>query len=324
MKIITSKEISNKIQMVELINVASEAYLKLYNGGVSMPVRTVTDFGDDGPLVFYKPTYDIANSQVVIKLLNQLKHTSDFGYPTIQGIVILIDAMKNEISAIMDGRQLTALRTGAASGLAAKLLSREDSKVLAVFGAGAQAYTQINGILSVRAIKKIIIYDISDVAIEKLIDYFSFLKDITFVKGASLVELSEADIICTVTNSTKPLFDVKYLKQGVHVNAFGSFSPGMRELPNEIFINASLYVDHKESCFSESGDIIEPFSKHIINDNNYKGEIGELINSNIKGRSNTLQRTIFKSVGIATQDLTIAQYIYNKSIKEQFGINIQM
>lgn len=324
MKIISTTDIKANVKMSELIDVAQKAYEMLYDGSATMPVRTISDLGEGNPILFYKPTCDNNSKEVVIKLLSQLKQTSDKGYPTIQGLVVMIDGEKNQILSMMNGGYLTALRTGAASGLATKLLAREDAQVLAVFGAGAQAYTQIEAVLAVRDIKKVVIFDLFDQAITRLINHFSYLEDIEFTKGDIAKDLPTADVICTVTNSKASLFDSSMLKEGVHINAIGSFSHDMRELPDDVFVDAALFVDHKESCFSESGDIIVPLEKGYINDSNYKGEIAELIFKEVEGRATADQRTIFKSVGVATQDLTVAQYIYNRSMEAGFGVEVEL
>lgn len=322
MKILSSEVIEKHIQMSGMVDEMAKAYLILRDNKSVMPVRTITDFGEGNPLMFFKPACDNTNGQVAVKLLNQLKQTSKEGYPTIQGLVLLLDGQKNEILSIMDGRIITAMRTGAASGLATRWLAREDARVLVVFGAGAQAYTQIKAVLAVRNIRKIIVFDLYEKAIDKLISYFGYLKDVEFVKGKSLAMLGEADVICTVTNSSKPLFETKYLKEGVHINAIGSFARGMREMPDNVYEDSFLFVDHYDSCFSESGDVIFPKEKGYINENNYKGEIADLLSGKVPGRDSTTRRTIFKSVGVATQDLVAAQYIYSKAVEEGFGLDV--
>ena len=307
-----------------MVSEISKAYVMLEENAATMPVRTVSDMGEGNPLIFYKPSCENASSEVAVKLLCQLKETSLKGYPTIQGLVILFDGIKNNILSIMDGRSITSMRTGAASGLATKLLAREDAEVLAVFGAGAQAYTQIKAVLAVRNIRKVIVFDLFDKAVERLISYFSYLKDVEFVKGTDNSILKEADVVCTVTNSKKALFKSEDLKEGVHVNAIGSFKQDMREMPDDLYVGASLYVDHKESCFSESGDIIVPLSKKLISEENYKGEISQLIKGKIQGRDSKVRRTVFKSVGIATQDLVAAQFIYKKAMADNFGLDVDL
>lgn len=325
MRIITSEDIRSNIRMSDLIEEVRRAYLLLIDGRSITPLRTVTDPGGDRPKLLYKPSYDCTSGQVAVKLLSQLPRTSAKGYPTIQGLIVLFDGIRNTILSVMDGRYVTALRTGAASGLASALLSRENSSVLAVFGAGAQAYTQIQAVLEVRRISKVIVFDIIPAAVDRLIDYFSNLKKgIVFVKGIVERDLREADIICTVTNSKVPLFEEKYLKRGVHINAIGSFCRDMRELPDGVFAGSSLYVDHKSACFAESGDIIWPSSAGLINDKNYRGEIVALLTGKIQGRDSDERRTIFKSVGVATQDLTVAQLIFETAEIRNFGINVEL
>lgn len=310
--------------MLEAIDAAEDAYIKLTDGGAVMPVRTITNLGELDPTVFYKPSYSPTDNRIVIKLLSQLKVRTEVAGPTIQGVVILLDSLQNSVNALIDGSYLTALRTGASAGLATKLLSNADSKTLAVFGAGAQAYTQIEAVLAVRDIQKVIIFDVVDVAVENLINHFKSVIDIPFVKGISHEELKEADIICTVTNSKEPLFKTEMLKEGVHINAYGSFNSEMRELPDDVSVGARLYVDHKESCFSETGDIIDPVKLGLITDDNYIGEIGVLIKGEIEGRKNRTDRTIMKSVGVAIQDLTIANCIYDKAVRDGFGADVDL
>lgn len=323
MKIISSADIKQNVSMLEAIDAAQDAYVKLSQADAVMPVRTITDLGELDPSIFYKPCYSPTDHRIIVKLLSQIKVRTDSSGPTIQGVVILIDSLKNSVNALIDGSYLTALRTGASAGLATRLLSNEDSKVLAIFGAGAQAYTQIEAVLAVRNIEKVIVYDVIDTSIDALITHFKTVtNDIAFLKGESLEDLKQADIICTVTNSKAPLFDSQMLKEGVHINAYGSYDKDMRELPDDIYVGARLYVDHKESCFSETGDIIYPAEKGFINDDNYIGEIGNLIKGEIAGRINRTDRTIIKSVGVAIQDLTIASCIYDKAVKEGFGVDV--
>lgn len=310
--------------MSDLVDEIAKAYLILDKGKSFMPLRTVSDLGPGNPLALFKAAIENESGRIAVKFLNQLKKTNKNGYPTIQGLVILIDSKKNEILSVMDGKIITAYRTGAASGLATKLLAREDSEVLALFGAGAQAYTQIKAVLSVRKIKKVIVFDLVEKAIDRLISYFSYLDGVEFVKGRSAGMLREADVICSVTNSTSPLFRTEDLKEGVHINAIGSFTKYMREMPDDVYTGAALYVDHKESCFKESGDIIIPLSKNLIDKNNYRGEIMQLLKGKIAGRENPKIRTIFKSVGIATQDLIAANFIFLKSQIENFGTEIAL
>lgn len=325
MKIITAEDIRRNIRMSDMIPEMKRAYLLLREGRSITPLRTVTDPEGDRPQILYKPSYDCTNGQIAVKLLSQLKRSKGSGIPTIQGLVVLFDGEQNSILSVMDGRLLTAMRTGAASGLATEILSRKDSRVLAVFGAGAQAYTQIQAIMEVRPIERVVVFDLFPEAVDRLVEYFTPVYSGTvFAKGNLETDLGEADIICTVTNSKTPLFATESLKQGVHINAIGSFCKDMVELPEDVYTGALLYVDQESSCFVESGDLIGPSAKGIINETNYRGEIVGLITGAVQGRDSADRRTIFKSVGVATQDLVTAQLIYNKALKHGFGIDVDL
>ncbi|MCU0378875.1 MAG: ornithine cyclodeaminase family protein [Bacteroidales bacterium] len=323
-KILTSEEIKDLVSMKEAIDVMKLAFSDLSMGKYRMPVRTVTDFGNGAISLFFKPSFLPQEERIGIKLLSQTRNKPSQGSPAIQGIMVLIDSATNSIIGLLDGSYLTALRTGAASGIATRLLSRSESSVLALFGAGAQGYTQFEAVCCERDIRKAYIYDTSSEAADRFIAFFKAKTDVELLHGADLSSLREADIICTATNSGKPLFQTDMLKKGVHINAIGSYKPQMHELPDDLFSVASLYVDHKDSCFSESGDIITPLEKGIFNHDNYKGEIGELISSRITGRISSDQITVFKSVGVAVQDLAMASFAYRKACDAGIGQDIKL
>jgi ornithine cyclodeaminase/alanine dehydrogenase len=323
-KLLSSAEIKDLVSMAEAIDVMKMAFNDLSLGKYRMPVRTITDFGDDELSLFYKPSFLPSEGRIGIKLLSQSKGKPLHGNPAIQGIVILIDSESNSIIGLLDGTCLTALRTGAASGIATRLLSREESSVLALFGAGAQGYTQFEAVCCERRIKKAYIHDIDSEAVKRFIDFYNPKTDAELVHAADLSYLKEADIICTATTSGRPLFPLNAVKQGVHINAIGSYNHKMRELPADLFSVASLFVDHKESCFSESGDILEPINNGTFKPENYKGEIGELISSQIIGRISPDEITVFKSVGVAIQDLAIANFVYNKACRVNIGNDIKI
>lgn len=321
-KILSSADVKKLVPMEEALGVVENAFRDLSEGRVKMPLRTITDLGKEELTLFYKPSFMPTIGTVGIKLLSQYKQTPRAGLTTIQGIVILIDAETNRTRAIVDGTYLTALRTGAASGVATRCLAREDASVLALFGAGAQGYTQFEAMCCVRKIKKVYIFDLHPEAVQRFIDFYRSRAGIEFCAGEDTGVLEEADIICTVTNSESPLFKKEVLKKGVHINAIGSYNPKMQELPEDMLASASLIVDHKDSCFSESGDILIPLSKGILDEKHYKGEIGDLLTGKARGRDSEEEITIFKSVGIAIQDLATAAYAFRKSCECDVGSEV--
>ena len=318
-KILSSRDITSLVTMAEAINVIEKAFRDFSARLYTKPVRTITDFGPNELSLFYKPCYLPSEGIVCVKLLSQLKNIHPTDIPTIRGLIILTDPATNSVRAILDGTSLTAIRTGAASGVATRHLARKESSVLALFGAGTQAYTQYEAVCCEREIAETYIFSTDREAAQRFVSHFKGKSNATIHVADDLSLLARADIICTATPSATPLFADGLLKPGVHINAIGSYNPQMQELPNELFSRALLYVDHDESCFSESGDLINPLKLGTLNMENYRGEIGSLIASEITGRSSADDITLFKSVGIAAQDLAIAEFVCQKAVEQGCG-----
>jgi ornithine cyclodeaminase/alanine dehydrogenase-like protein (mu-crystallin family) len=303
--------------MHESIDVMSDAFSQLSNGTLQMPVRMVSDFDDLSLL--YKPAASKREGIIAVKLLTQTGSNRNRSLPIIQGIIVLADYVDGRFLALMDGASITALRTGAASGLATKWLSNKEAKVAAIFGAGVQGRTQLSAICAVRNIQKAYVFDPNKEAADAFIDEMQPQCSAKLVLGSSNQVLKEVDVICTATDSAKPLFELTDLKQGVHINAIGSFKPTMNEISPEVIAQALVYVDHAESALKESGDLINPLQSGAISQSHIVGEIGALINGQIPGRAHKDQNTLFKSVGVAVQDLAAAHAVYQKSTTNHLG-----
>ncbi len=323
-KVIKRSEMAANYTMSEAIESMSVAFAKLASGECYVPSRSVVSSRDESLTILFKPAFIDTGDKSSIKLLTQRNSGPVPGIPTIMGFVLLIDNTTGEILSLMDGEFITALRTGAASGLATKYFSREDSKRVAVFGCGKQGRTQLEAVDAVRSLERVWIFDKSREQAE------SFVKDMEDIIEAPITiaddpaVLREADIICTATNSTEPLFFKEHIKPGTHINAIGSFKPTMRELDPEIILSSRIYFDDKESCVNESGDFVHMAEKYVRVKDNIVGEIGEYGLHKIPGRSSVDEVTLFKSVGTAIQDFVVADRIYEKAVTGNFGYDIRL
>jgi ornithine cyclodeaminase/alanine dehydrogenase-like protein (mu-crystallin family) len=231
-----------------------------------------------------------------------------------QGLMVIIDNETGEPIAMLDAVSLTALRTGAASGLATDLLSRQESKILGIFGSNEQAEMQIEGVIAARFIEKIFVFAREE---QKTI---SFCKKIASKTGIETIPAKNSDdvllcdIICTATNACEPLFEHSQIKQGAHINAIGSYKPYCREIPGETIAKSKLVVDQRKAALGEPGDIVIPLNKGLINSSYIYAELGEIVSGKRKGRTGNDEITVFKSVGIALQDLALAKAVLNKSM----------
>ncbi|MCF8431010.1 MAG: hypothetical protein K9G34_03635, partial [Melioribacteraceae bacterium] len=211
-----------------------------------------------------------------------------------------------------DGSYITALRTGAASGIATKLLSDVNAETVAIFGCGSQGKTQLEAVCNVRPIKKALLYDNNLDAATKLKNQMEEELYISIQVTQDRSLLKQADIICTATNSEKALFNFEHISKGTHINAIGSYKPQMQELDPAIIKSGRFFVDSREAVLRESGDLIKPINENIFTESVIEAEIGELINKNYEGRKSKDEITIFKSVGLGVQDLFMANAIYEK------------
>ena len=314
-KTLSSTAIRSVISMEDSIFLMENAFRNTNNGSCQVPLRSVVENPEKTITVFFKPAFDKALNRFVIKILSQNENNKLFGTPTITGIVLLLDGITGKIISIMDGDTITSLRTGATSGMASKYLSRTNSKTLALFGCGVQGRSQIDAVMAVRQIEKVYLYDNDRNAGEKMLVEYQDKYNISFEYTQDLNNLKSADIICTATGSRKPLFSKDQLKKGVHINAIGSYKPDMQEIAPEIMKAAGIYIDQRKACLSETGDLIIPIKEGFFDKSHLRGEISELLNGLIAGRTSEDEITVFKSVGIAAQDLYLANGVYENSLK---------
>lgn len=309
--------------MKESIDVMRHAFAELVHNRAHVPLRTITDFENPALKIFYKPCYLTQINTAGIKLLTQTN--GGIKNPTIQGLNILVDMETGCFLAIIDGTYLTALRTGATSGLATKFLARKDAKVAAIFGAGAQGRTQLEAVCAAREIERAYIFDTNKKAVEKYIaDMKSCLDGTIVLPGENLQQLKEVDIICTATGASAPLFSLSDIKPGVHINAIGSYKPHMQEIAPEIMKEAKVYVDQKSACLAEAGDFIKPIKEGLFHEKNIVAELGELVAEQKNGRESEQEITVFKSVGIAVQDLAAAYAVYQNAVAQNVGVMVEI
>jgi len=306
------------------IDAMHRAFSLLSSKDSFVPVRFVTKLPSGKLLMLFKPAYVENDNRISVKILTQREKSCILGIPVIQGLVMVVDSVTGEILSIMDGEYITALRTGAASGLATRFFARQDSEVLALFGCGAQGITQLEAVLCEREIKKVFVFDKNKNRANRLIEEMQEKTKAELVFSRDTSVLSDADIICTATNSTNPLFRREEVKNGVHINAIGSFQPHMKELDPFLFREAKIYFDQRESCLRESGDFIKPLSDGLLTEKQIIGEIGDYCLNKIPGRESEDEITIFKSVGVAIQDYAVATDIYNFALNEGFGVELNL
>jgi ornithine cyclodeaminase len=316
-RILSGKEVGKALPMAEAVQVMAAAFGQLSAGKAEVPFRgrITTKAG----VTLFMPAYLKRERQFGVKVVSVYENNPDLGLPMVSAVVLVLDPDTGFPKALMDGSVLTAIRTGAGGGLAADLLSRKESQIVTIFGAGVQARAQLEAVLTVRRIAEVRILSRTRKSAEKFAREIESWPDPPKVILPETVKqgISGADIIITATTSSNPLFDGKHLNPGVHVTGVGSFTPAMQEVDETTVRRAYVVVDSREACLAEAGDIIIPNAA-------IHAEIGEILNGEKPGRTSTDQITFFKSVGVAVQDASAAARVLANAEKMDLGRLVEL
>eukprot|EP00039_Didymoeca_costata_P008956 m.118993 g.118993 ORF g.118993 m.118993 type:complete len:526 (+) comp14299_c0_seq2:236-1813(+) len=226
-----------------------------------------------------------------------------------QGSVLLFDADNGRLLSITDAHELTAIRTAAASAAATRILSRGSASVLCILGTGVQALKHVTAICCVRDIKTVKIWGRNRANSDKVAAEVAAMGIPAIVCESVKQAVSDADIVCTLTGATEPILQYEWLQKGTHINAVGACQPGMRELDTDTVTQATLFVDTKEACWKEPGDIVTPLRQGVHID--LECEVGLVVAGQHVGRKNDKEITLFKSVGAAVEDLFASKQVYD-------------
>ena len=325
MLLLTGNDVRKVLDMSDCMAVVEKAFAELASGTAVMPLRiNITPL--DG-LALYMPAYLKEMGALACKVVTSYKNNPvKHSLPTIMGKVLLQDPETGDVICIMDGEYLTAVRTGAASGVATKYLARSDKgQKVGIFGAGVQAKTQLWAMAVARELTKAYIYDIVDEAVAKFIKEMSIKLNLDVVKADSPDHiLGEADIICTATSSPSPIFNGEKVREGTHINSVGSHVPKARELDTAIIKRSKIIADSYEACLNEAGDIMIPIQEGAIDKSHLYAELGEIITGKKPSRAGDREITLFKSNGLAIQDAATAKLVYDKAVQAKIGTEVEL
>ncbi len=306
---VTTDEIRRAAAMPAAIRAVSEALIALSAGRALVPQRTSLEVPGTRTTALVMPAYLPGTGRVGLKLISLCEDNPSRGLPYAQAVTVVMDAEKGTPLAVLEAGFLTALRTGAASGVATDALARRDARVAAVFGAGVQGRTQLEALAAVRKLRKAFIVDVDAGAAAAFAREMEARLGLEVEPAGAVAALRDADIVSTVTTSATPVFEDGDLKPGVHINAVGSYKPHVREVPGRTVRRAALFVDERRSALEEAGDLIIPIREGLIGPDHVRAEIGEVLAGTKPGRLAEDETTLFKSVGNAVEDLAVASLV---------------
>jgi ornithine cyclodeaminase/alanine dehydrogenase len=319
---LSKSQVSSILSMAESIKAVEEAFREFALGTASMPTRLSLSIPEKQGWLGVMPAYLAHAGALATKIVTVYQeNTTRHGIPNVLASVILNDVETGRVQAIIDGSQITAMRTGAVSGVATKYLARTDASRVGIFGAGVQARKQLQAVCEVRRIRSALVYDTVKESAEHFIAD-SARADMTVSAADSPEEVvQKSDIIVTATTSKTPVFSGRHLKPGTHINAIGAFTPDAREVDNETISTSKIVVDSVEAVVAEAGDIIIPLKEGIIQRQNVWAELGEIVSGKKVGRTSNKETTFFKSVGLGIQDAAVAMIVFKKA--QSLGVGTQ-
>jgi ornithine cyclodeaminase len=312
--IVNQSEVAELLPMSECIEVMAQALATLARGEAIVPLRPVLWLPHRVGALGMMPGYLGDIKAMGVKVVSVFPGNHGTEYDSHQGTVLLFETEHGRLLAMMDASQITAIRTAATSGVATRLLARDDASDLAILGSGVQARSHLAAMLAVRDIQRVRVWSRNPDHARQFATSQSQKHGLTIEVSASVPEaIAGAGIICTTTAAPEPILQGAWLEPGVHINAVGSSVAFTRELDTAAVVKSRLYIDRRESTVNEAGDFLFPQKEGAIDESHIVGEIGEILIGTVAGRQSDSEITLFKSLGLAVEDVASAYHIYKKA-----------
>ncbi len=324
MLILTRSDLEKVLSMKDVIEVVERAFVELAKGTAILPMRASVALSKTEGWMGVMPAYLERMGSLSTKIVTVFDKNLEKGVPTIMATVMLNSSETGAPLAMMEGTFITAMRTGAVTGVATKYLAREDAKTVGVFGAGVQARTQLRAVCAVRNIEKAFVCDIIEERADVYADEMAEKLCIPVEKCSPNDIVKQSDIIVMATTAKTPVFDGSLVKPGTHLNLIGSFKPWVREVDEMVIKMSKIVVDQKSAALEEAGDIIIPLKAGKITEEHIYAELGELVTGIKPGRTSDSEITLFKSVGLGIQDCAAAWLAYTKAKEKKLYKEIDL
>jgi ornithine cyclodeaminase/alanine dehydrogenase-like protein (mu-crystallin family) len=323
--IINQDEVAQLLPMADCIEAMAGALQALARKKAVNPLRYGMWLDDRSGILALMPAQLVENSLMGVKVIAIFPGNHGTEFDSHQGTVMIFDTDHGRPLAILDASEITALRTAAVSGVATRQLARPDASRLAMLGSGVQAGTHLEAMLLVREIRQVTVWSRRPDHAAEFARRQSEQHNIEIqVAGTAREAVEDADIICTTTASPDPILLGEWLHPGMHINAIGSSVPSMRELDTEAVVRSRMIVDRQESVRAEGGEFICALEEGAIGEDHIAAELGEVLLGEIAGRETDEQITLFKSLGLAVEDLAAAELVYHRALEQQLGTSVEL
>lgn len=317
--VLTAAEVERLLPMGECIAAMERGLAALARGEAEQPLRMIFRPAAAPGLLALMPSYRRGGS-FGLKTIGVFHGNPARGLDAHQGAVLLLSGETGELLALMNASAVTAIRTAAVSGLATRLLARPDAGDLAILGAGVQARSHLDAMACVRPIRRVRVASRRPERARAFAESEAVRRGFPVIACAAADEaVRGADLVVTATSSAEPVIRREWLSDGAHVNAIGASLPHARELDSATVAAARLFVDRRESARAEAGDYLVPLREGAIGEGHIRAELGELLTGAARGRTSPDEITVFKSLGLAVEDLFAAEAVYARARAEGAG-----
>jgi alanine dehydrogenase len=326
-RILTESDVKSVLTMDDLIETMASALKSFSTKRVEQPVRAVLSV--DGNHAFFgtMPAYVRAgdsSASLGAKLVTVFEQNHAKGLPSHLASILLLDPETGALRALLDGRYITEARTAAVSAVSSRLLARKTAKSLAIIGSGVQARSHLEALSRVHALKQVTVWSPNKTHREKFVaDCRGQTPDTSAVDHAGEAVVG-ADVIVLVTSSPEPVIDNGWVKPGAHVISVGACRPNQREIDPALTARAKFFVDSRDAALVESGDLVMGIQEGRFGPDHVAGELGQLVAGTVDGRTSDTQVTIFKSLGMAVEDVMAADLAYRRAVEKGLGKEMEL
>jgi ornithine cyclodeaminase len=323
--ILSAPVVHELLPMAECMEVVADALRALARGEALNPLRWAVSLPRAEALLGLMPGALPGPAPFGLKAVSVFPHNRGTGYDSHQGVVVLFEPEHGAPVGLVDASAITEIRTAAASALATRLLARAEATELGILGSGVQARAHLEAMFLVRRIRGVRVFS-PDAEQRRAFAEREARRHGVRVEAVATARdaVRGADIVCTVTSSREPVLRGEFLADGTHVNAVGACVPSARELDTAAVVRSRVFVDRRESALSEAGDLMLPIREGAIGEDHIVGELGELLLGRVEGRRASAEVTLFKSLGLAVEDLAAAERVLATARARGAGTRVEI
>jgi ornithine cyclodeaminase len=324
-RILSQSVVEELLTMQDCIRLMEQVLMALARGEAILPLRPVLWLPEKNGALAMMPSYLMNPASLGVKVISVFPGNTATEYDSHQGVILLFEPVYGRLLAIVDASSVTAIRTAAVSGAATKILAQESAGDLAILGSGVQAATHLEAMLRSRKIRSVRVWSPNKEHLTRFVQHQSERHGVPIQEvGTAEQAIRNSDLICTATSSKQPVVQSNWVSPGAHINAVGACVPTARELDTATVLRSRLFVDRIESALNEAGDFLIPKKEGSISDGHILGEIGDVLLGKIKGRNSSEEITVFKSLGIAVEDLASANFLYDRACEMDAGQAVEI